>query len=56
MLMVLLVALLCGVACYFVNKYYWKPKRLISWYKNTLEIMGYNVLVFPYKPFKIMLL
>lgn len=55
MLVVLLLVIVGGLL-YLVNKYYWKPKRLIKWYQTTLEVMGYNVLVFPYQPFKIMLL
>ena len=57
MLMVALVAsaLLLLLSLYYF-KYHLRPRRLMGWYRETLEAMGYNVIAFPYAPHKIMLL
>lgn len=55
MLWIILLGLFL-IAGRFYYKYYLRPKMVSKWYKDTLEIMGYNVLSYPYEPFKIMLL
>lgn len=56
MIIVIIVMMVLAMALHFWFKYFVKPKRLMKWYKETLETMGYRVLCFPYEPFKIMLL
>lgn len=56
MILVIFVMMVLGLGLHFWIKYFIRPKRLIKWYQETLEGMGYKVLCFPYEPFKIMLL
>jgi hypothetical protein len=55
MIIIIILAIVVLLTTFYLYKYYIKPKKLIAWYKKTLEIMGFNVLVFPYEPHKITL-
>jgi hypothetical protein len=56
MVIVLLLAGVLTLLVLYYYKYHVKPKRLMRWYRETLEVMGYNVIAFPYEAHKIMLL
>jgi uncharacterized protein YoxC len=55
MIIIIILAIVVLLTTFYLYKYYIKPKKLIDWYKKTLEIMGFNVLVLPYEPHKITL-
>lgn len=45
---IILLVLFIISGAWFYYKYYLRPKMVSKWYKDTLEIMGYNVLSYPY--------
>lgn len=49
----ILILLIVSLA-YSYYFYKIKPGRTIKWYRDTFEALGYNILVFPYHPFRIM--
>jgi len=55
MLLFILVAAALVAGSYFYYLNWFRPKKILRWYKETLEALGYNVVTLPFMPLKITL-
>lgn len=55
MLFFIFVLLAAVVGLYFYYLNWLRPKRILLWYRHTLEALGYNVISLPFIPLKITL-
>jgi hypothetical protein len=55
MLWLILVAAALVAGSYFYYLNFFRPKKILHWYKETLEALGYNVISLPFMPLKIAL-
>lgn len=53
--MLFFILLLTAALVYFYYLNWISPKRTLVWYKQTLEVLGYNVIFLPFIPLKIAL-
>lgn len=53
LIFVAVAAIIAGSYFYYLN--WFRPNKVLQWYKETLQGLGYNVISLPFMPLKITL-